>query len=103
MHEAPKCEQRLVRRDVRGRLLASDVLLTGLQGQDIAALPRGVERLADDPARRSSSGSDTPPRWGTSTISSPKPGAYVLTTCRTCGLVASVTTTFLRPVACFAT
>src|SRR5207253_574974 len=44
-------QKRLVRRDVRRRLLAADVLLPGLQGEDIAALARGVYRLADDPAR----------------------------------------------------
>ncbi|HKC77676.1 MAG TPA: aminomethyl-transferring glycine dehydrogenase subunit GcvPA, partial [Gaiellaceae bacterium] len=33
-------EQRLVRRDVRGGLLPPDVLLAGLQGEDIAALAR---------------------------------------------------------------
>src|SRR4029453_16252608 len=49
--EAGKGQQRLVRRDVRRRLLAADVLLAGLQGEDIAALARGVYRLADDPAR----------------------------------------------------
>src|SRR6185437_6809552 len=31
-------------------LLPPDVLLPGLQGEDIAALARGVYRLADDPA-----------------------------------------------------
>jgi len=54
-------------------------------------------------ASRSRSGSVVPPSCCTSTTSRPKPGAYVLTTCRTCGLVASVTTIFERPVACFAT
>ena len=49
--EAAEREERLVRRDVRRRLLAADVLLAGLQGEDIAALARGVYRLADDPAR----------------------------------------------------
>src|SRR5439155_21144002 len=38
------------RRDVRRRLLAPDVLLARLEGEDIAALARGVYRLADDPA-----------------------------------------------------
>ncbi len=51
VNEPREGQQRLVRRDVRGRLLAPDVLLAGLQGQDIAALARGVERLTDDPAR----------------------------------------------------
>src|SRR5581483_1366315 len=49
--EAAEREERLVRRDVRGRLLATDVLLPRLQGKDIAALARGVYRLADDAAR----------------------------------------------------
>jgi hypothetical protein len=49
--EAAEREERLVGRDVRGRLLAADVLLARLQGEDIAALARGVDRLADDPAR----------------------------------------------------
>ena len=52
VHEPGEREQRLVRRDVRGRLLAADVLLAGLQRQDIAAFARGVGRLADDPARQ---------------------------------------------------
>src|SRR5207248_6120259 len=43
-------QQGLVRRDVRRRLLAPDVLLARLEGEDIAALARGVYRLADDPA-----------------------------------------------------
>src|SRR5437867_2754799 len=50
MHQACQGEQRLVRGDIRGRLLAPDVLFSGLQGEDIAALARGVYRLADDPA-----------------------------------------------------
>ncbi len=62
--EAPKRQQRLVCRDVRGRLLAADVLFAGLQGQDIAALTRGVERLADDPSghatREFTAGGDEP-------------------------------------------
>ena len=49
--EAGQGEQRLVRGDVGGRLLPANVLLPGLQGEDIAALARGVYRLADDPAR----------------------------------------------------
>ena len=48
--EPAERQERLVRRDVRRRLLAADVLLAGLQGEDIAALARGVYRLADDPA-----------------------------------------------------
>ena len=44
-------EERLVGGDVGGRLLAADVLLPGLQGEDIAAFTRGVGRLADDAAR----------------------------------------------------
>src|SRR5712672_4133235 len=44
-------EQRLVRGDVRGGLLPPDVLLPGLQGEDIAALARGVYRLADNASR----------------------------------------------------
>ena len=194
--EACEREQRLVRRDVRCRLLSADVLLARLQRQHEAALACGVDRLADDAAgqaadvvgtrgqeavvraavahrvtgrlaladrhrtavvarrlehteadvrstcaigsapasfaaaARSGAGSrqpkkfgcledrrpprrarprarargrSTPPSCGTSTTSSPKPGAYVLTTWRTCGLVASVITIFERPVACFAT
>src|SRR5689334_14580289 len=46
--EPAEGEERLVGGDVRGRLLAPDVLLAGLQGEDIAALARGVYRLADD-------------------------------------------------------
>src|SRR2546425_6709314 len=49
--EPAEREQRLIRGDVRGGLLTPDVLLAGLQGEDIAALARGVYRLADDPAR----------------------------------------------------
>src|SRR5581483_6337151 len=48
--EASERQERLVRRDVRRRLLAPDVLLARLQGEDIAALARGVYRLADDAA-----------------------------------------------------
>ena len=51
VHQARQGEQGLVGGDVRGRLLAPDVLLARLQGEDIAALSRGVYRLADDPAR----------------------------------------------------
>ena len=47
-------------------------------------------------ARSSSSGSVVPSRCGTSTTSSPNPAAYVFTTWRTCGFVASVTTILLR-------
>jgi hypothetical protein len=43
-------EERLVRRDVRGRLFAADVLFAGLQGQDIGAPAFDVGRLTDDPA-----------------------------------------------------
>src|SRR5213075_2455364 len=49
--EPAQGEERLVGGDVRRRLLAPDVLLPGLQGEDIAALARGVYRLADDPSR----------------------------------------------------
>ena len=49
--EPAEREQRLVRGDVRGGLLPPDVLLAGLQGEDIAALARGVYRLADDASR----------------------------------------------------
>ena len=191
--EAGQSEQRLVRRDVGRGLLTADVLLAGLQGEDIAALARGVGGLADDPARHAAgvvrlsgdepvvraaeglevaralpladgdratvvagslqhaerdrvdvrnrqrlrlvrgggevgcrlqtaeevrllenragrvatrgcehSGSVVPPRCGTSTTSSPNPGAYVFTTWRTCGLTVSARTTFDRPVACLA-
>ena len=41
MDEAGERQQRLVRRDVRRRLLAPDVLLARLQGEDVAALARG--------------------------------------------------------------
>ena len=43
-------EQPLVGADVRRRLLAADVLLAGLQGEDPAPLAVAVDRLADDPA-----------------------------------------------------
>src|SRR5204862_2053344 len=49
--EPAEREQRLVRCDVGGGLLPPDVLLPGLQGEDIAALARGVYGLADDPPR----------------------------------------------------
>src|SRR5206468_7455410 len=49
--KASERQERLVRRDVRRRLFAPDVLLARLQGEDIAALARGVYRLADDPSR----------------------------------------------------
>ena len=62
-----------------------------------------ITAAAPSAAARSASGSVTPPVCGTSTTSRPKPGAYVFTTCRTCGFVASVTTTFVRPVSAFAT
>ena len=62
-----------------------------------------ITAAASVAARSSSSGSVVPSRCGTSTTSSPKPAAYVFTTWRTCGFVASVTTTFVRPVACLAT
>ena len=52
VHKPGERQQRLVGGDVRGRLLAPDVLLAGLQGQHIAALTRGVDRLADDPPRQ---------------------------------------------------
>ncbi len=51
VHQPRQREQGLVGGDVRRRLLAPDVLLARLQGEDIAALARGVQRLADDPAR----------------------------------------------------
>ena len=50
MDEPGQREERLVRGDVRGRLLAADVLLAGLQGQDIGAPALDVGRLTDDPA-----------------------------------------------------
>ena len=50
MDEPGERQERLVRRDVRGRLLAADVLLAGLQGQDIGAPAFDVGRLTDDPA-----------------------------------------------------
>ena len=50
MGEPGQRQQRLVRGDVRGRLLAADVLLAGLQGQDIGAPAFDVGRLTDDPA-----------------------------------------------------
>src|SRR5205085_3489998 len=46
--EARERQQRLVRRDVRRRLLAADVLLAGLEREHEAALAAGVRRLADD-------------------------------------------------------
>ena len=51
VHEAAERKQRLIRRDVGGGLLAADVLLARLQGEDIAAFTRGVYRLADDASR----------------------------------------------------
>ena len=54
VHQARQGEQGLVRGDVRCRLLAPDVLLARLKGEDIAALARGVYRLADDPPREPS-------------------------------------------------
>src|SRR5581483_2757043 len=45
-------QQRLVRRDVRRRLLATDVLLARLQRQHETALARRVDGLADDAARQ---------------------------------------------------
>ena len=188
--QAAEREQRLVRRHVRRRLLAPDVLLARLQREDEAAPALEVGRLADDPAghaadellargeeavvraavatgssrstgprrspsrsrscpapragrarrgrrarraarrprsrrrrargrargsrRRSAAGRSRPPRppprpraragsvvppsCGTSTTSMPKPGAYVFTTWRTCGLSVSASTTFVRPV-----
>src|SRR5262249_5384100 len=48
--EPAQGEQSLVRGDVGGRLLPPDVLLPGLQREDVAALARGVHRLADDPS-----------------------------------------------------
>jgi hypothetical protein len=50
VREAGQCEQRLVRGDVRGRLLATDVLLAGLQGQNIGAPAVEIGGLTDDPA-----------------------------------------------------
>ena len=69
-------------REVRRRLEAAEEvrLLEDDRG--------GVRR----PRARSSVGSVVPPRCGTSTTSRPNPAAYVFTTCRTCGFVASVTT-----------
>ena len=46
--ETREREERLVRRDVRRRLLAADVLLAGLEREDERTAPVGVERLADD-------------------------------------------------------
>ena len=54
VNEAREREERLIRRDVRGRLLAPDVLLARLQRQHVAAAPLEVRRLADDPARQPS-------------------------------------------------
>src|SRR5947199_5075619 len=50
VRQAGEGEERLVGGDVRGRLLAADVLLARLQGEDIAALAGDVGRLADDTA-----------------------------------------------------
>ena len=52
MDEPGEREQRLVRRHVRGRLLAADVLLARLQRQHVAAVAVQIGRLADDPARQ---------------------------------------------------
>ena len=46
----PQGQQPLVRADVAGGLLAADVLLAGLQGQDPAALAAAIDGLADQPA-----------------------------------------------------
>src|SRR5215218_9184891 len=51
MHQPGKRQKRLVRRDVGRRLLAADVLLTGLQGEDITAFTRDIGRLANDASR----------------------------------------------------
>ncbi len=51
MHDAGQGVERLVRADVRGRLLAADVLLAGLQREHEAAAAVDVARLADDAAR----------------------------------------------------
>ncbi len=50
VRQAGEGEERLVGRDVRRCLLAADVLLAGLQCEDIATLAGDVGRLADDPA-----------------------------------------------------
>ena len=50
VHEPGEGEQRLVGGDVRGRLLAPDVLLARLQREHVATLAREVHRLADDAA-----------------------------------------------------
>src|SRR6185436_6589655 len=49
--EAGERKQRLVRRHVRRRLLATDVLLARLEREDEAAPALEVARLADDPPR----------------------------------------------------
>src|SRR5204863_7613766 len=49
--EPAEGEERLVRRDVGGRLLAADVLLTCLEREDEAAAAVEVGRLADDAPR----------------------------------------------------
>ena len=80
-----------------------EVLMADGQLAAAEACYRDAVAAASVAAVRSSSGSVVPRWWGTSTTSSPNPGAYVFTTCRTCGFVASVTTTFERLVACLAT
>ena len=52
VHEPGEREQGLVRRDVRRRLLAADVLLAGLEREHVAALAVQVGRLTDDAARQ---------------------------------------------------
>ena len=79
-------------REVRGRLEAAEEVRL-LEDHGRGVLRRRGERRLDRSRRRV---------CGTSTTSRPNPGAYVFSTWRTCGLVASVTTTRVRPVACFA-
>ncbi len=52
VHRRHVGEQRLRRADVRGRLLAADVLLAGLQRHAVGAMALGVDRDANQPPRR---------------------------------------------------
>ena len=61
-NEAREGEQRLIRRDVRRRLLATDVLLPRLQGENEGALPVQVDRLSDDSTRHASNETPDEPR-----------------------------------------
>ena len=50
VHRGHHRQQHLRGADVRGRLLAADMLLAGLQRQPVGRLPARIDRHADDPA-----------------------------------------------------